>query len=88
MASTVRNPSKSNTTVGMAIERAAARNCALPPPKERRAVRIAARLHQREVALLLGVDRVTVTRWENGHREPAGELRTRYACLLEQLRHG
>jgi len=34
---------------------------------------------------VLGVDRVTVTRWETGTRVPRGDLRLRYIELLEEL---
>ena len=47
---------------------------------------MAAGAAQRRVAEELGVDRVTVTRWELGMRTPRGELRTLYAELLEDLR--
>jgi transcriptional regulator with XRE-family HTH domain len=58
----------------------------LPSPVAARAIRIDAGVTQRELANELGVDRVTVARWELSERTPRGELRLRYAQLLEQLR--
>ncbi|MFK8910865.1 helix-turn-helix domain-containing protein, partial [Streptomyces sp. YS-3] len=53
--------------------------------EERRRLREAARLSKAQVARALGVSPSTVTGWETG-RDPSGELRTRYAYLLEGLR--
>jgi transcriptional regulator with XRE-family HTH domain len=38
------------------------------------------------MAAELGVHRVSLARWECGERFPRGELRARYAQLLEELR--
>lgn len=57
----------------------------LPPPVVARAIRIAAGASQQQLADELGVNRVSVARWEAGDRRPRGELRIRYAALLEQL---
>ncbi|MEV6774690.1 helix-turn-helix domain-containing protein [Streptomyces syringium] len=56
----------------------------LPPPGRRRELRERARLPKAQVARALGVSPSTVTGWENG-RDPAGEVRTRYAYLLDGL---
>jgi DNA-binding transcriptional regulator YiaG len=40
---------------------------------------------QVDIAAELGVLRETVARWETGVRHPRGELRERYAGLLEEL---
>lgn len=57
----------------------------LPPPAMRRAIRQAAGVTQQRIADELGVDRVTVTRWEAGRRHPRGELAARYTRLLDAL---
>lgn len=43
---------------------------------------------QDRLATELGVNRVTVARWELGEREPRGNLRLAYAELLRQLQIG
>jgi DNA-binding XRE family transcriptional regulator len=58
---------------------------ALPPADERRALREALALSQTQIAQALGVSPSTVRGWESG-REPAGEVRTKYAYLLDGLR--
>lgn len=58
----------------------------LPPPAVARAIRDAANVSQQQIADELGVNRVTIARWELGTRSPRGELRLRYIELLEQLR--
>lgn len=50
-----------------------------------RAIRLAAGVSQREIAEELGVDRVTVARWELGTRQPTGELLLRYMHLLNDI---
>jgi transcriptional regulator with XRE-family HTH domain len=57
----------------------------LPAPAVNRAIRRAAGCTQCEVAAALNVNRVTVARWESGERVPRGELRDRYAELLDGL---
>ena len=56
----------------------------LPPARERRAIREAAGVSQRELARALGVSWTAVQRWESGARPRAhgGE----YARLLRELR--
>jgi transcriptional regulator with XRE-family HTH domain len=66
------------------IERVRAAN-RLPPPALGREIRIAARATQQQLADELGVHVVTIARWESGAREPRGEMRARYAALLEAL---
>ncbi|WP_329126662.1 helix-turn-helix domain-containing protein [Streptomyces sp. NBC_01465] len=58
---------------------------ALPPAAERRLLREGLGLAQAQVAEALGVSPSTVRGWEAG-REPAGEIRTKYAYLLDGLR--
>jgi transcriptional regulator with XRE-family HTH domain len=48
-------------------------------------IRIAAGATQADVARELRTFRETVARWEAGTRRPRGELRERYARLLEAL---
>lgn len=59
---------------------------ALPGPAVRRELREAAGLTQRDVALVIGVDEATVSRWETGAREPRGQRREGYSALLKRLR--
>ncbi|MEV6146550.1 helix-turn-helix transcriptional regulator [Streptomyces sp. NPDC051992] len=56
----------------------------LPPPDVRRELRERARLSKAQVARTLGVSPSTVGGWENG-RDPADEIRTKYAYLLDGL---
>jgi DNA-binding transcriptional regulator YiaG len=58
----------------------------LPPPAIARAIRDEAAVSQQAIADELGVNRVTVARWELGERTPGGELRLRYIKLLDELR--
>jgi transcriptional regulator with XRE-family HTH domain len=58
----------------------------IPSPTEARAIRIASGLRQLDLAQVLGVNRVTITRYETGGRRPRGDLGQRYARLLEALR--
>jgi DNA-binding transcriptional regulator YiaG len=57
----------------------------LPPPSLAAAIRRDCGVTQRELAEALGVDRVTVARWEIGEHVPRGEARLRYIEILEQL---
>jgi len=56
----------------------------LPPCQVRRELRERARLSKAQVARALGVSPSTLSGWENG-RDPAGEVRTKYAYLLDGL---
>jgi transcriptional regulator with XRE-family HTH domain len=58
----------------------------LPPPAIARAIRDEAGVSQQQVADELGVNRVSVARWELGERVPRGELRLAYIGLLDELR--
>lgn len=58
----------------------------LPPAPVAKAIRAAAGVSQQQVADELGVDRVTVARWEGGQRRPRGALLSRYVDLLDALR--
>ncbi|MGV9953322.1 helix-turn-helix domain-containing protein [Streptomyces cellulosae] len=57
----------------------------LPPAEERRALREGLNLSRSQVAQALGVGPSTVGGWEAG-REPAGEVRERYAYFLDGAR--
>jgi transcriptional regulator with XRE-family HTH domain len=70
-------------TIDEVLERAHATR--LPTPEGRRALRIAARLTQSDVGEAIGVDRASVARYEAGRRSPRGDVRRRYAELLERL---
>ncbi|MEU7168822.1 helix-turn-helix domain-containing protein [Streptomyces morookaense] len=56
----------------------------LPSPQIRQELRERARLSKAQVARALGVSPSTVAAWESG-RDPAGEIRTKYAYLLDGL---
>ncbi|MFE0406979.1 helix-turn-helix domain-containing protein [Streptomyces nigra] len=56
----------------------------LPPCNVRRELRERARLSKAQVARALGVSPSTLSGWEGG-RDPAGEIRTKYAYLLDGL---
>jgi transcriptional regulator with XRE-family HTH domain len=63
----------------------AQRRRALPPTHERARIRQAVGLTQAEIAMVLGVDRTTVCRWERGNRRPGRAHVNKYAALLERL---
>ncbi|WP_330174041.1 helix-turn-helix domain-containing protein [Streptomyces sp. NBC_01498] len=54
----------------------------LPSPKERRRLREAKAMTEKQVALALGVTRATVRSWETGRTTPRGRRREAYARLL------
>ncbi|MFJ2027873.1 helix-turn-helix domain-containing protein [Streptomyces sp. NPDC087897] len=56
----------------------------LPDPDTRRTLREQAHLSKAQVARALGVSPSTVSAWETG-RDPAGEVRAKYAYLLDGL---
>lgn len=57
----------------------------LPPPAERRAIRVAAGATLRDTATALQVNAMTVSRWERGLAEPWPRHRASYLCLLAAL---
>ncbi|QNP70673.1 helix-turn-helix domain-containing protein [Streptomyces roseirectus] len=57
----------------------------LPPPKERRRLRVAHALTQAQIASTVGVTRETVRAWETGRTTPRGTKREAYARLLASL---
>ncbi|WP_306319534.1 MULTISPECIES: helix-turn-helix transcriptional regulator [unclassified Streptomyces] len=56
----------------------------LPAPDVRRELRESARLTKAQVARALGVNPSTLSAWEAG-RDPAGEIRSKYAYFLDGL---
>jgi DNA-binding transcriptional regulator YiaG len=67
------------------LARAASKHVPLPSLAARRALRLSAQLTEEELAKLVGVNRVSVARWELGRREPRGDVRQRYAEVLKGL---
>ena len=57
----------------------------LPEPAERKRLREAWKLSQGQVADALGVTRGSVSGWESGRWEPAGETRAQYIYLLNSI---
>ncbi|MGH3905754.1 MAG: helix-turn-helix domain-containing protein [Pseudonocardiaceae bacterium] len=57
----------------------------MPPPTERRRLRIALGIRQRELAEEISVSVQTVWAWEQGRSEPAGINRERYATVLSEM---
>jgi DNA-binding transcriptional regulator YiaG len=57
----------------------------LPPPAERRAIRLRAHASLDDVAKALGVEKMTVSRWERGIARPWPQHRAAYICLLQAL---
>ncbi|WP_141726987.1 helix-turn-helix transcriptional regulator, partial [Streptomyces niveus] len=51
----------------------------LPPPKERRRLREAKAMTEKQVAEALGVTQTTVRSWETGRTSPQGRRREAYA---------
>jgi DNA-binding transcriptional regulator YiaG len=62
------------------------RSSRLPPPAVARAIRRTARVTQQQLADELERHVVTIARWEAGTRAPRGEVRERYAAILDALR--
>lgn len=58
-----------------------------PSPEMARAIRKAAGVPVQAIADELGVDRVTVHRWESGIRQPRGDNLRRYVELLEEIQY-
>jgi DNA-binding transcriptional regulator YiaG len=57
----------------------------LPDPATRMSIRRRANVSRERMAAELRVHAISIARWERGTRNPHGELRVRYARLLEQL---
>ena len=57
----------------------------LPPPAERRAIRRRARASLDDVESALGVQRMTISRWERGVAQPWPKHRAAYICVLQAL---
>jgi DNA-binding transcriptional regulator YiaG len=57
----------------------------LPDPVARMAIRRRAHVSRERMATELGCHVISVARWERGTRNPHGDLRLRYARLLELL---
>ena len=57
----------------------------LPEPELRRLLRQRAGLSQEQVAEVLGVNRVAVSRYESGQRTPRGTVQLQYVQLLQRL---
>lgn len=58
---------------------------ALPPPRDRRALRTAAGLTLQEIATAVGVTPAAVWQWEHGHRNPNGKHLDAYLEALKAL---
>lgn len=57
----------------------------LPSPVDRKRLRERAGLSQRDVGDLLNTNAATITRWENGEREPGIAVRAAYRKMLERF---
>lgn len=57
----------------------------LPSPETARLIRLSARVSQQRMAAELGVDRVTLSRWESGASRPRDAKRAKWADLLDAL---
>lgn len=57
----------------------------LPPPAIRRALRVGAGLTEKDIASVLGVTHVTVSRYELGKRTPRGTVLAAYVEVLRTL---
>lgn len=68
----------------VAMQRARRRG-QLPPPAVRRHLRERVGISQRDLATAIGVDRVSVSRYESGSRSPRGAIVDRYLVVLDRL---
>lgn len=59
---------------------------ALPPPKGRKALRLAAGVTVADVAAIVGVSRQAVNAWERGSARPIGNHLHAYLEILEMCR--
>ena len=57
----------------------------LPEPATRRQIRIDSGLTIRELARAVGCSKESIIKWEQGKRDPKGDLRTNYAKALCEL---
>ncbi len=57
----------------------------LPSPARRRSIRVSAGVSLRDVAAALGVNPMTVLRWERGDVEPRRNSAIRYRQLLDRI---
>ena len=60
----------------------------LPSPEDRRAIREAAGVSQRDIGEELGRTRAAVSRWETGDRLPRGDDLLGYVKILRALQDG
>ena len=58
----------------------------LPPPPERRRIRVDSDLSEVALGRLVGSSGPSGSRWETGSRNPRGEARRRYADVLALLK--
>jgi transcriptional regulator with XRE-family HTH domain len=57
----------------------------LPEPELRRLIRVRAGVPQADLAAELGVNRASISRYENGRREPYGPVLRAYIEALDRL---
>jgi DNA-binding transcriptional regulator YiaG len=57
----------------------------MPSPETARMIRRAAHVSQTRMACELGVDRITLYRWESGLAQPRSAARAKWAALLDEL---
>jgi transcriptional regulator with XRE-family HTH domain len=57
----------------------------LPAPDQRKSIRVAYGVSQKDVADVLGVSRLTISMWERGQTEPKAEHAQKYAELLHSM---
>jgi DNA-binding XRE family transcriptional regulator len=60
-------------------------NRRMPAAETARMIRRAAHVTQARMAREIGVDRITLHRWEVGQAKPTSTHRARWAALLEEL---
>jgi DNA-binding transcriptional regulator YiaG len=71
--------------VALALDEEAALRHLLPPPAERRAIRLAAGVAAARVAAELGVTGQCVRWWERGRSEPSAVNLAAYVAVLARL---
>jgi transcriptional regulator with XRE-family HTH domain len=57
----------------------------LPPPAQRKGIRVAAGARRRPTAAAVGISEMTLWRWESGERSPSGKYLERYLEVLRLL---